>query len=177
MPTTEIDVSTEKVALRIAGEIVLSDNPGVAIRKWREIFGVSQKELSRKLKVSSSVISDYESGRRKSPGAKLIARVVSAMVELDEEKGGAVLQEYSKLMEGSKFFEAILAIKEFTEPRKLKDIIKSVEGEFLVGERASVLRLGGYAISERYRDASSRLTSFCSLEEKPCRPLIPRQQP
>ena len=146
MPTTKIEVSTEKVALRIAGEIVLSDNPGVAIRKWREIFGVSQKELSRKLKVSSSVISDYESGRRKSPGAKLIARVVSAMVELDEEKGGAVLQEYSKLMEGSKFFEAILAIKEFTEPRKLKDIIKSVEGEFLVGERNLDNNVYGYTV-------------------------------
>lgn len=124
----------------------MSDNPGVIMRKWREIFGVSQKDLSRKLKISSSVISDYESGRRKSPGTKLVSKLVRAMIEVDEERGGSVIQEYTKLLEGSRFFEAILAIKEFAEPRKIKDIVKSVEGEFLVGEKNIDNNVYGYTV-------------------------------
>ncbi|HDR53581.1 MAG TPA: transcriptional regulator, partial [archaeon] len=46
----------EKLATRIAGEITMAENPGVVIRKWRDIFNVSQKDLSRKLEVSPSVI-------------------------------------------------------------------------------------------------------------------------
>ena len=147
MITTYVDVSgTEKLAIQIAGEISLSDSPGGMIRKWREIFEVSQKELSRKLKISSSVISDYESGRRKSPGTKLVARIVGSLIEIDKERGGGIIQEYTKLLEGSKFFEAILAIKEFSEPRKIKDIVKAVEGEFLVGEKNMDNSVYGYTV-------------------------------
>lgn len=136
----------EKVAMKIAGEVVLTENPGAVIRKWREIFGISQKDLSRKLKISSSVISDYESGRRKSPGTKLVARLVKAIMEIDEERGGSVAQEYNRLLEGTKFFEAILAIKEFAEPRKIKDVVKCVEGEFLVGEKNLDNNVYGYTV-------------------------------
>ncbi len=139
-------MDTSKLAVRIAGEIALSENPGGMIRKWREIFGVSQKDISRKLKISSSVISDYESGRRKSPGTRLVARIVDALIEIDQERGGGVIQEYTKLLEGSKFFEAILAIKEFTEPRKIKDVLKAVEGEFLVGEKNMDNSVYGYTV-------------------------------
>lgn len=125
---------------------MLTESPGAVIRKWREIFGISQKDLSRKLKISSSVISDYESGRRKSPGTKLVARLVKAIMEIDEERGGNVVQEYNKLLEGTKFFEAILAIKEFAEPRKIKDVVKCVEGEFLVGEKNLDNNVYGYTV-------------------------------
>ena len=54
---------------RIAGEIALSSNPGRTIKKWREEFGLSQHQLADAMGVSHSVISDYESGRRKSPGS------------------------------------------------------------------------------------------------------------
>ena len=134
------------MAMKIAGEIVLTENPGAIIRKWREIFGISQKDLSRKLKISSSVISDYESGRRKSPGTKLVSRLVKAIMEIDEERGGNVVQEYNKLIEGTKFFEAILALKEFGEPRKIKDVVKCVEGEFLVGEKNIDNNVYGYTV-------------------------------
>ena len=60
----------EILARRIAGEIILSGTPGATMRKWRELFAVSQITLSDTMGLSSSgVISDYESGRRKSPGA------------------------------------------------------------------------------------------------------------
>ena len=55
---------------KIAGEITISETPGITIKKWREEFGISQMELSKFMEVSPSVISDYESGRRKSPGLR-----------------------------------------------------------------------------------------------------------
>ena len=48
---------------KMAGEITISEDPGAAIRKWREEFGVSKHELATYLDISPSVISDYESGR------------------------------------------------------------------------------------------------------------------
>lgn len=62
-----LEKEKEALAKRIAGEITLSSDPGKTMRKWREIFGISQTELADYLGVSSSVISDYEGGRRKVP--------------------------------------------------------------------------------------------------------------
>jgi hypothetical protein len=66
-PVMSVSPSTREVlARRIAGEIILSARPGATMRKWRELFAVSQLSLSEVMKLSSSVISDYDSGRRKS---------------------------------------------------------------------------------------------------------------
>ena len=71
---------------KIAGEIVLSSLPGETIKKWRQIFKISQIELSKELGISASVISDYEAGRRKSPGIKLIHRIVESIINIDSKK-------------------------------------------------------------------------------------------
>jgi putative transcriptional regulator len=88
----------EVLARRIAGEIILSSKPGATMRKWRELFAISQTSLSEKMTLSaSSVVSDYESGRRKSPGAKFTRRFVLALLQIDEEKGSRFIREFAKL--------------------------------------------------------------------------------
>ena len=72
------------------------------MRKWRELFAVSQITLSEKMLLSASVISDYESGRRKSPGAKFIRRFVLGLLLIDEEKG-------------SPFYPRVCEVDEFSE--------------------------------------------------------------
>src|SRR5437899_10347027 len=69
---------------KIAGEIALSDQPGKTMRKWREELRISQTELATHMRVSPSVISDYEAGRRTSPGIKTIHRLVDALLEIDQ---------------------------------------------------------------------------------------------
>src|SRR3989338_7344577 len=76
----------DQLASVIAGEIALSKDPGSSMKKWREIFGVNQTELAEVLKVSSSTISDYEGGRRKSPGIGVVARLVQSLIGIDEKK-------------------------------------------------------------------------------------------
>jgi len=73
---------------KIAGEITLSPNPGQTIRKWRDVFNISQTDLATYLNISPSVISDYESGRRKSPGIQTVKKIIDGFVKIDEGRGG-----------------------------------------------------------------------------------------
>ena len=63
---------------------MISENPGDAMRKWRERIAVKQASLAREMGLSPSVLSDYESGRRASPGVGFIKRYVEALVKLDD---------------------------------------------------------------------------------------------
>jgi putative transcriptional regulator len=66
----------------VAGCVVLSDNPPQELKFWRKKFGIKQADLARKMSLTPSVLSDYEKGRRPSPGAKFIKRYLLALYEL-----------------------------------------------------------------------------------------------
>jgi putative transcriptional regulator len=66
------------------------------MKKWREIFGVTQTELAEHLKITNSTISDYEGGRRKSPGIGVISRLVNSLIEIDNARGGKVVKQLEK---------------------------------------------------------------------------------
>ena len=113
---------------KIAGEITLSPKPGQTIRKWRNIFGISQTDLAIHLKLSPSVISDYESGRRKSPGIKTVKKIIEAFVNIDEKHGGKILHQYDSMFEKQ---EGILEIKEYPYTIPAEHFIKEIEGNIL----------------------------------------------
>ena len=85
----------DKVKMEIAGEISLSEDPGATMKKWREIFNITQVELARHLGITVSTISDYESNRRKSPGTAVIKRFVNSLFDIDNLKGGQISQKLS----------------------------------------------------------------------------------
>ncbi len=140
------EFSLDSLAKKIAGEIVLSENPGNAIQKWRNIFKIPQRQLADKMGVMPSVISDYESGRRKSPGVKLIQRTVNALLELDKANGSPVIKEFNSLSQKEVLSDAILDIKETVKPMALCDLAKFVNGEIVVGECAPERKIYGYTI-------------------------------
>jgi len=122
----------DDVAAMIAGEIVLSDNPGKIMRKWREYFGVSQSDLAIRLGTSSSVISDYESGRRRSPGSQFIKKLVRALVSIELERGGSRLQLLGERLSGIHYWDAIIDMRDFEKPISLVDMVNSIGGIFVV---------------------------------------------
>ena len=81
----------EKIKNEMAGEITLSATPGSTMKKWREIFAITQVELAELLRISPSTISDYEGNRRKSPGSGVIKRFVGAIIGGLVSTPGAVL--------------------------------------------------------------------------------------
>ncbi len=131
---------------KIAGEISLSEEPGVTIRKWREAFSLSQQELAEQLHISPSVISDYESGRRKSPGVATVKKIVNAFVDLDEKAGGKILKRY----ESEKQNKAILSMKEFPVPVSVKKFVSSIKGKNL-SKDALESDVHGYTVIDSLR--------------------------
>jgi putative transcriptional regulator len=121
--------NSNELKKRIAGEIVLSKIPGETIKKWREIFKISQTDLAKRLGISASVISDYESGRRKSPGIKMVERLVGAIVDIDKERGGKIIDEFISFYETQEFKSFILSMKEFERPVNIKEFLKGINGE------------------------------------------------
>jgi DNA-binding transcriptional regulator YiaG len=79
----------------IAGSVVLSDNPPQQLKFWRKKFGVKQADLAKKMVITPSVLSDYEKGRRPSPGANFIKRYLQALYELAQSspRSSSVQQE------------------------------------------------------------------------------------
>jgi putative transcriptional regulator len=125
------DVLSEK----IAGEITLSPKPGQTIRKWRNVFKITQTELAEHLKLSPSVISDYESGRRKSPGIRTIKKIIEAFIEIDKKRGRKVLHQYDPMVE---VHEGILEIREYPFIISAEEFIKHIEGNVLTSRGSSL---------------------------------------
>jgi len=137
------------LARRIAGEIILSGKPGATMRKWRELFAVSQIRLSDKMTVSSSVISDYESGRRPSPGTKFVRRFVWALLKIDEERGGRFIHEFAKLTSSPS--NAIVDLREFPIPVRVEYLCKAIEGKIAACTEVYVKEVNGYTVVDSKR--------------------------
>lgn len=69
----------------IAGSVVLSESPAHQLKYWRKRFGIKQADLARKMNITPSVLSDYEKGRRPSPGVNFIKRYLLALSELGKQ--------------------------------------------------------------------------------------------
>ena len=61
-----MNTNDDDILSKIAGNIIISENPGKMLKTWRERLRIKQILLAKEMKVSPSVLSDYESGRRKS---------------------------------------------------------------------------------------------------------------
>ncbi|AAL63621.1 conserved hypothetical protein [Pyrobaculum aerophilum str. IM2] len=143
-------MSYQHVAIYIAGDIIVSDNPGEAIKKWRLIFGLTQTAIATRLKTSPSVISDYESGRRKFPGSRFVKKFVQALIETDLERGGIVINLLERQLLKEKFWIAVLDMREFTEPVPVSNFLQAIDAEVIVSPPAG-LDVHGYTIVDSVR--------------------------
>jgi len=118
----------QEVAKRIAGEIALADEPGVVMKKWREIFEVTQTEVSKIMNVAPSVISDYEKGKR-IPGSKFIKRYVNALLEIDHTKGWKVTRNLAQRFFG--ISAQAVDLWEYKRPVRFEEILTTTKGYLL----------------------------------------------
>ena len=143
----------KQLSRRMAGEIVISDQPGQTLRKWRDIFKLSQKELANLLDVKPSVVCDFEKGRRNSPGIGTVRKIVEAMVDYDSAHGSRIINS----MVDRESSEEIVDIKEFNSGISIKAMIDEIEGEVLAGQDEVIQRpIYGYTMV----DSLKAITSF-----------------
>jgi putative transcriptional regulator len=148
-----------ELAEKIAGEITLSANAGSTIRKWRSTFEISQQDLARHLKLSPSVISDYEGGRRRSPRVDSIRRIVHGLIDIDIDRGSRILKKYGV----SARDDSILGIREFPVGVPARQLIEKVGGEVLSGGQHLDRDLYGYTMLDSVK-AIMQLSSFDYLK-------------
>ena len=136
--TTQQD-PRRNLAEKIAGEITLSADPGATLRKWRTDFDASQTELADELDISSSVISDYESGRRASPGISVINRIVEALLAIDERRGGDRIRQYARVLSAGFESDIVLDLREYSTSIPLDRFYDAIDAtEIVDGEQDSV---------------------------------------
>jgi len=126
----------EDLAHRIAGEITLSEDPGATLRKWRTDFDISQTDLAANLDVSSSVISDYESGRRESPGIGIVRRLVTALLDVDEARGGSRIRQYGRVLSAGFDGDIVYDLREYSTALPIEDFYEALDAtEIVRGDR------------------------------------------
>lgn len=134
------------LAEKMAGQIAMSDSPGTMLKKWRVNFGITQTELANYMDFSPSVISDYESGRRKSPGTTIVGKIVESIIAMDTQRGGHKIRGYETMLYDDFNMDVIYDTHEYTNPVKLSDILKKLDIT-LVNESANLDKvMYGYTI-------------------------------
>ncbi len=120
--------AVDGVARRICGDLIWSGVPGQAMRRWRELYGLSQSELARLMNVSYSVISDYERGKRV-PGRRFIRGFVKTLLSYDEERGWETTRRLAYLLHI--YVPGVIDMAEFYREVSLDEVLLSVGGILL----------------------------------------------
>ncbi len=101
------------------------------MKKWRINFDVAQSDLSTHLEVSPSVISDYESGRRKSPGTVIVSKIVNALLDIDQQRGSKQIHAYESMIIGSYDANVIYDIHEYSTPITINEFSNLIEARII----------------------------------------------
>ena len=163
-------------AEKTAGEITLSDSPGQALKKWRVSFEIAPGVLSERLGVSPSVISDYESGRRKSPGTAIVGKIVDTILAIDEEHGAGHIQQFSSMLYTGTDDDVIYDMHEFVSPvplRRFSDAIgctllcgsdeQAINGYTIVNSLNAILQLSSNEFNRIYGWSTERALVFTNV--------------
>jgi putative transcriptional regulator len=174
IPPTEHGRVDAELSEKIAGEVVLSAHPGRTLRKWREDFGISQRDLAKALTTVPSVVSDYESERRTSPGAAFIRRYVEALLEVDKRTGGRVgqrlgLKPHSDGIVGLREFAVAVPLKALSdrleaEPVSRVDLHRDIHGFTLLDAPRAILSIDASRFVEVYGWTTQRALIFSNVK-------------
>ncbi len=149
MDENELVDIRKRLTEKMAGEITISDNPGETLRKWRRNFEIAQVDLSNFLNITPSVISDYENGRRKSPGTHIINKIINALLTIDLKNGGNKIRIYQSILDRGFDINVVYDIHEYSMPLKLDDFARMIDAEKITGNFTKMIN--GHTIIDSLR--------------------------
>lgn len=149
MDENELVDIRKRLTEKMAGEITISDNPGETLRKWRRNFEIAQVDLSNFLNITPSVISDYENGRRKSPGTLIINKIINALLTIDLKNGGNKIRIYQSILDRGFDINVVYDIHEYSMPLKLDDFARMIDAEKITGNFTKMIN--GHTIIDSLR--------------------------
>jgi putative transcriptional regulator len=98
------------------------------------------------MRVVPSVISDYENGRRTSPGVKFVKRFVEAMLEIDESRGAVVIRSFSSMLGDVMISDIVIDMKEFSSPITVKEFCEKIGADLITCKDLENRYVSGYTI-------------------------------
>jgi putative transcriptional regulator len=165
-----------RLAEKMAGDITLSEKPGESLKKWRLNFEISQTDIANYLKVSPSVISDYESGRRKSPGTLIVKKIVESLLEIDMDRGSKKIHAYESILNSESSTKSIYSTYEYTFPIQLAKLVNLIEGDIVykgverplygfsvIDSQRAVLELSSHEFQKLYGWSTDRAMIFTKV--------------
>jgi len=129
-----------EIISKIAGNVIISDNPGQMLKIWRQRLKIKQIILAKQMNISPSVISDYESGRRSSPGVIFMKKYIKSLVEIDKITNKTL----NRLLKEE--HSAIIGIGEFKKPLTASKLKTLLNVKILNGKDQLKTKLYGYTI-------------------------------
>ena len=166
----------DELAEKIAGEVALSADPGATLRKWRTDFDVAQTELADRLDVSPSVVSDYESGRRDNPGIGVVRRLVVALLDIDEDRGGDHIRQYGRVLSSGFDSEVVHDLREYPANVGVEQVYDAIDAEELnrgrddtvaghtvINSIAAITRLSSDQFHQLYGQSTNRALVFTDV--------------
>ncbi|VVB75465.1 Uncharacterised protein [Candidatus Tiddalikarchaeum anstoanum] len=131
-------MSEQELFQRILGDVVANEEYGLVMKKWRELFSVTQAEIAGKLDVKPSVISDYENSRRRSPGIVFIRSYVNALIVLGELRNKDLHDSVKKELDIKKANDNLI-IKTFNKPKNNSYLIKLLRAKPVTKTNSSAI--------------------------------------
>ena len=148
----------DRLAEKMAGEITLSESPGQALKKWRMAFNITPGALADHMDVSPSVISDYEGGRRKSPGTAVVGKMVDTILKIDAENGGRYMKKFAKILYSNFDDGVIYEMSDFDASIPLENLTEALECHRICGSLDQ--KIYGYTVV----DSLNAITQLSSNE-------------
>jgi putative transcriptional regulator len=165
-----------ELAEKIAGEVAVSDDPGGTLRKWRTDFEVAQTELADELGVSPSVVSDYESGRRQSPGIGVVRRTVKALLDIDERRGGSRIRQHARVLSAGfdadivhdlREYQTAVPMERFYDAIGATELVSgshdTVAGHTVINSIQAISRLSSEEFYHLYGQSTNRALVFTDV--------------
>jgi len=146
----------QQLAEKMAGEVTLSADPGATMRKWRTEFDISGTDLAMELDVSPSVVSDYEIGRRASPGIGFVRRFVDSLLAIDDRRGGHHVRQFGRVLSAGFNSEIVHDLREYPATIPLSRLYNTVEATEVADGRA--VTVAGHTVIDSI-EAITRLSS------------------
>jgi putative transcriptional regulator len=166
----------DELAEKMAGEVTFSDNPGATLRKWRTDFEVAQKDLADELGVSPSVVSDYESGRRESPGIGVIRRVLNALLDIDKRRGGSHIRQHARILStgfdndviyDTQEYQANIPLDQYYDAVDASELTRgdrdNVAGHTIINSTEAIQRLSSEEFYTLYGESTNRALVFTNV--------------
>ncbi|MFC6725915.1 transcriptional regulator, partial [Halobium palmae] len=119
-------------------------------------FDVSQTQLTDRLDLSSAVVSDYESGRRRSPGIGVVSRMVEGLLDIDESRGGGRIRQYARVLSAGFESDIVHDLREYSTTVPIDRLWEAMEATELV--RGDTDHVNGHTVIDSIQ-AITRLSS------------------